>query len=193
MKMSRDKNKEERPGRETVLAASSISAGFSGSSLASPLGQLTGLGEALRGLGTVILAWADEAKKLAEAKPEPEIGKRQKPDYKRYRDEEAKDFTYENRYVKTSEGRPTGCGKDQTRVLEWMAFQDDPKRKCSEFSGAEIQTFIASQIAAAKAAAASLCTDGDCPKPVTALTYQKWSCEGDTLWVDLQLELTCLA
>ena len=186
--MSRDQKKEERPERETVLAAPSISAGFPGSGLASPLGKLIGLGEALRGMGTVILACADEAKKLAEAKPEPEIGKRQKPDYKRYRDEEAEGFTYEDRYVKTSEGRPTGCGKDQARVLEWMAFQDDPKRKCSELSGAEIQTFIASQIAAA-----SLCTDGDCPKPVTALTYQKWSCESNTLWVNLQLELTCLA
>ncbi|MGO9581166.1 MAG: hypothetical protein ACLP2P_17360 [Desulfobaccales bacterium] len=192
--MSCDQNKEERPERETAMAGSSMSAGFPGRGLASPLGQLTGLGEALCGLGAVILACADEAQKLAEAKPEPEIGKRIKnPDYKRYRDEDANDFVYENRYVKTPEGRPTGCGEDHARVLDWMAFQDDPKRMCSELSGAEIQTFISSQVAAAKAAAASLCTDSDCPKPATALTYQKWWCDGHSLWVELQLELTCVA
>jgi hypothetical protein len=154
--------------------------------------QLEGLGEMFRGLGTVVLACAEDVAALAEARPEPEIGKRQDRDYERYHDPDADEFVYENRFVRTSNGRPVAC--NETRVLEWQAVREDRSRPCSELSGAEIQAFINDQLALARAAATALCTDPDCDKPRTPipLTWQKWECMGrHEMRIWLQLELTC--
>jgi hypothetical protein len=159
--------------------------------LAIPLRQLAGLGQGLRGLGEVIIGCTDALQRLTDVKPEPKIGKRQPPDYRRYRRETPDAFVYENRYVLVSGSQPVGCGEENKRVLEWNSYKEDKSRPCSTLSGAEIQAYISEQIAAAKAAAAPLCTSEDCPTPETVVTFQGWDCTGHDLWVYLQLELTC--
>ncbi|MBV9471099.1 MAG: hypothetical protein JO316_01105 [Abitibacteriaceae bacterium] len=169
-----------------ALPGASLSSGVT-----MPLSMLTGLGEALHGLSTVILVCADAVAQLADERPQPTIGRYVKDyDYTRYSKEVGGETQYENRFVLAPGGKAIGCGDDNKRVLRWYGAQSLGKKSCKDLGGNEIQVFINQQVAAAQSAAAALCTDSACPQPNTDLIYQHWDC-GIDLFVVLELELTC--
>lgn len=160
--------------------------------LSGPLVELYGLGQALSGLGAVVLGITERLRKAGETFPEHEIGDTVASDYHR--------LLGTNRLVRRPTGNMPDC--NNSVVIDWWG-ETTAKGGCKALTGQEVQQFINQQIELAKTAAAALCTDPKCTNALTKVIYQGWGCEGKydpdteestpTLWVQLQLRLECRA